>query len=570
MLSVTVSQRVLPRQPTFGQHAHPRTNLFLHAKIFNVKCLSEAPEVQEVPNQGLLQLNPEEQQEQQQELLQSNLTIGKEDRVQNLSEYFKEEDDPYALHDLFVEHQTHMDANCVKFAAGSLRKVVAGYRKELRQGKEAIASLDFFKNCYKILCEVILANLDSLDFEGVANCVWCLTLGKSLFQIHTEIENYEEAFEGLCAHCPKVVPITSNSVPVQRFTRLTQLIGENLSERNRPHFEFLYNKLLLIKLGRIKLNSCVDVIRILCQMECTDEEVLDKYIPYMFNTYLKDYNQVFTTIFCSQTAKLRYYNKELLAKISEYLQSNLKNNNGQSMISVAEYVATFATSSDDKEQLARYIVEKTIQKAEFYWTSDIAGILYYTAYAHCPEEEYQELVKVFLEKVGGNFAELSDDDLCKLRQAQLLQSSCGISIEFPQELQTLCAKAQQTYIDTVVNDIKQDEYVLDVFQSIQLQYSNAQCGVTISDGEVAIPILVEAEGQKIVVQPVTEKEFVLNVPGKLLESKIAENEMLENLGYQVQLVETRKWRGDNNYKDIIINEIQQRLSGEFVAEVWQT
>eukprot|EP01025_Chloroclados_australasicus_P069125 TRINITY_DN96_c1_g1_i4.p1 TRINITY_DN96_c1_g1~~TRINITY_DN96_c1_g1_i4.p1 ORF type:complete len:513 (-),score=52.57 TRINITY_DN96_c1_g1_i4:349-1662(-) len=423
--------------------------------------------------------------------------------------------------------------------------------------------LDTIKDSYRILTRVISENLNSIDFFGVSNCVWCLILGKEFLSLQEEIENYEQTLEDLFALSARLVaeaPIRKSSLIT--LTRLAYFVANNLNVNNRKHFDVLYQKLLSVPPNEYVLEEFFDLIRVFNRIECTDLEVLDAYIQRMRDKYLM--SQLFIMIFGSHAAQLRYYDQEIVSKLSKYLQSDRKLTNGASLVSIAEYVAALAQRSDGREQLAQTIALKAIQYYEEFRISDIVEILYYTANSHCPEEEYQQLVNQFVKMAGDNFGQFSDVQFRMLRQAQLLQSSQGVVVQFPQELSTMCVNAQSVYIDAVVNAIRQNDHLIDVFQSIQEQYQDAQFGVTVLDGEVAIPMLVENGEQKVVVQPVSGKDFVLNVPGRLLESKKAEYGILENLGYQVQEVISQKWYEEDDYKNQVLNELAQRLDGVFV------
>eukprot|EP01025_Chloroclados_australasicus_P040459 TRINITY_DN4226_c0_g1_i5.p1 TRINITY_DN4226_c0_g1~~TRINITY_DN4226_c0_g1_i5.p1 ORF type:complete len:489 (+),score=59.70 TRINITY_DN4226_c0_g1_i5:157-1467(+) len=406
--------------------------------------------------------------------------------------------------------------------------------------------------------------MDSLDISGVSNVVWCLSVGINALQMHTEIEHYENVLQNLFMQSSILVSERKQKVSSQKLLRIMSFWVDYLDEDNRKYFDVLFERVLRLGLQRFERSQCIDFIKILQAINCTDLEVLDKYIGYMCRRYFVDRNQIFISVFCSATAKLRYYRKAVISKISGYPQTDVEYTNGGVVVSLAEYVATLAQNSDDREELARKIAQLTIEKAEYYRISDIVAILYYTASAHCPEQEYQQLVSKFLEIVGNDYGRISEDNLRKLRQAQLLQNSCGVSIELPQELQAMCVDAQTAYISGLVNDVEQDNYMLDVLQTIQQQFQDAQLAVTVLDGEALIPILVENDEYKVAIQPVTHKEFVLNAPNRLLESKNAENGIVQALGYLIQTVSSQKWYQDDNYKENVMNELSQRLNGTFV------
>eukprot|EP01025_Chloroclados_australasicus_P053577 TRINITY_DN631_c0_g1_i1.p1 TRINITY_DN631_c0_g1~~TRINITY_DN631_c0_g1_i1.p1 ORF type:complete len:570 (-),score=56.27 TRINITY_DN631_c0_g1_i1:477-2186(-) len=558
MLSLTVSQRVVSRQTTFFLRTTPKRYAYKRATVLKLKCQQEVQGITDLAEQeSPVQLK--EQEEQQQE-------ITTESGRQSLSQLLSEEYDPEKLLNLLQQLQHETDIESINTAIGTLRKVISNFRNELENNEQgAQQSLGVIKDCCNILIKVIRENMDSLDFTGVADSVWLMVTAKDVLQIHTEIDNFENVLQDLFQQSEKV-SLRMIRQQSQKLSRLVAQMVDYLNENNKKYFDVLFGKLLGLSLSRIQRTQSTYLIETLVKLECTDLQILDKYIPHMYKKFFEQRNQVFLSIFLRDSSQLRYYDNELVSLISSYLENDFQYRNGGTAASIAQYVATLATGSENRKTLASQIVSKSIQKAEYYYTPDITKILYYTASAGCSEQEYKQLLDFLLDKLGENFDELSDVDLRMLRQAQMFQSSYGVSIEYPEVLQTMCTDAQSTFIAGVVGDIKQDEHTQKVLNTIQQQYQDVQHGISIQDGQVAIPILVENDQQKVAVVPVSNKDFVVNVPDRLLEIKKAEFGILKNLGYQVQTVESQKWDEDNTYQEVVMKELSQRLNGMYVEE----
>eukprot|EP01025_Chloroclados_australasicus_P012801 TRINITY_DN1608_c0_g1_i2.p1 TRINITY_DN1608_c0_g1~~TRINITY_DN1608_c0_g1_i2.p1 ORF type:complete len:595 (+),score=51.72 TRINITY_DN1608_c0_g1_i2:90-1874(+) len=567
MLSLTVAQRAVARQPSLVRYMVAQPRSWKRANTPQIRCFQDAVEVQEVVDKeavAQVQVEEDEQQVVTTEISAESTVVENSDS--GLSHLFQDEHDLDKFQSLLIEHQHHMDPTSIAVAAGTLRKAIKEHRNNLRAKKEVKTSLESFKVCCNTLTKVVRENLESLTFIGASNSIWCLSTAKNYLQIHTEIENFDYVMEDLFVHAAKlVVEEQQHKFPRLQLARVLGILVGNLNENNRKHFDVLYNRFLTLGLTRLDPRECVDLIRVFDKVE-SSLEVLDQYIPKMFKMHLRDRNQDLICVLCPLTAQMRYYDEGAFAKMQNYLKSRPRLVNGAAMIGIAQFVAALATKSDGREELVSNIVRVSIQRSKRFWKSDFIKILYYTAHARCPEQDYKKLVSICLERIGEDFSELSDDELRMLRQVQLLQRSYGVSIELPQELQTLCTNAQAAYIGAVVHDIQQDFSTSEIFSTIQQNNQDAECGVTAMDGEIAVPILVQNEGQKVALQPVKTEDFVLNVPGRLLESKKAEYTILKNLGYQVQIVQSQKWQEDSSYADQVLSELSQRLNGEFVEE----
>eukprot|EP01025_Chloroclados_australasicus_P017778 TRINITY_DN190_c0_g2_i2.p1 TRINITY_DN190_c0_g2~~TRINITY_DN190_c0_g2_i2.p1 ORF type:complete len:658 (-),score=93.45 TRINITY_DN190_c0_g2_i2:300-2195(-) len=581
MLSLTVSQRVVPRQPTISRRIGSRMIYHQRAAVLKVKCYQEAAEVpsveqtqvadqditeggaleiQDVSEQPIVDTNGEDNEQQQEEVVEQQQESGSE-----LVNFFKEQMDPEVMLGHLKEHEHNMQANSVAIVASNLRKIVADYKDDLKQNQEAALPLEAVKECYDILVRTVRSNMESFRFTALSNIVWSLALARDVIQIHEQIEGYSEVMDKLFAQAAKLCEDdTMGEYSLLKLTRLMRFLGTYLHEDNRKHMDVLFQKLQTFKDKKFDARESIDVIRILRAMEVTDLEILDRFVPRMARKHFKERKLVFMTVFASQLAEMRYYDAQFLSTISQYLQTGSKSKHGSVMAMIAKYVATLATASDNRQKLAELIAEVGIQKEDSYWTPDFILILNYIAQAGCPEEQYKTLMNILLQKLGGDYSELSIEDLYRLRQAQLFQSSNGVTIEFPEELEAMCMRAQSDFVDGVVSAINQDQFTQDVFYTIQLQYQDAQCAAAVADGEVAVPILVERNGVQVVIHPVTEKQYVLNAPNRLLESVKAEYSILESLGYQVQKVKSQKWYEDNDYKDSVMYELSERLNGTFV------
>eukprot|EP01024_Parvocaulis_polyphysoides_P031808 TRINITY_DN28645_c0_g1_i4.p1 TRINITY_DN28645_c0_g1~~TRINITY_DN28645_c0_g1_i4.p1 ORF type:complete len:362 (+),score=76.58 TRINITY_DN28645_c0_g1_i4:88-1173(+) len=330
-------------------------------------------------------------------------------------------------------------------------------------------------------------------------------------------------------------------------------------ELHKNEFEILLKKAKEADLRLFNKFNGQDMSLILTNLKSTDVNYINKYLDSMVDKFFNEIRKVFVGNIAYTATQLRVKNQKTIDYIQLFMEGN-KQFNGFVLTEFSELVATFVQDPDEKITMINGISNMMDQFGETYWIRDLVKILYCVAAMKAPIEKIDQIKDLLMKKLENNFDQLSSEQLRNLRWVQIFCESQNQQVDFPEELVQLSKNAQKQFIQNQIEQIKNDQFVGEVFEKVKGSYSEAGCGVEISDGDLLVSILLENGGKKFAIEPLSSDKFVLteneSEQQDLVGIKQSELDVISSKGYQVVPVSESKWSDNVVYQDEIINSLQ--------------
>eukprot|EP01026_Neomeris_dumetosa_P074337 TRINITY_DN7721_c0_g1_i1.p1 TRINITY_DN7721_c0_g1~~TRINITY_DN7721_c0_g1_i1.p1 ORF type:complete len:561 (-),score=43.17 TRINITY_DN7721_c0_g1_i1:67-1662(-) len=453
--------------------------------------------------------------------------------------------DPIKLYKIILHHKAVMDPINISTAAVTISRLIQYPEKRaLRSQQDAIEGI------YDVLLQLMKRRAKKMEAWSLSNCLWSLGKLVDVLDVDQSKLYYITVFRELC----KQVTYIAHDMTNCQISNSLWAMGKFKWKDNEQISLLIDSAIKAVYKQDVAAQDISINLWALATMEFIDVNAIDCFIQYLKN-HIEDItsSQSVSNIMWA-LKKLRYNDLEMFKMVEMIiLKSNLQFNSQEISVILLAF-SDFQMS--DKENVLSVLVEQFL-KNNYRNVQDYVNVIFALSLLQCPIEIVQQVLNKFVAEYGQKLNTFSVGQLSQVRRAQLEYLSINQSLFLPQEYEQICKEARQVEMKLRVQ--QPYPFLSELFTFIKDKFENCQKRILVFDNELELNIEICQGENKIVILPLTKREFTSNQPQQLLGKTRSYRQLLSRLGWKVVGVNQMYW-GDSRYQEKMIANIQSKLN----------